>query len=235
MAPGYAVARSVDHGHQHRSSHHSPGNHDLRVHSPHARPFRCGEVHFNRCLPVGHRVTLGVGIGWQNLEFELTGQDFKNRGKRTDEALEVIQKLMSGKMVDHQGDFYNFPSVQMSPAPTSPLPIYVGGHSEKALRRAARHSGWLGLGYAEPDITKLIRRLQSLRQETGLQDEPYDIWLALLNPDKTDFNELEDLGVTSLSGAHFMQGGRAAPSPPGGQDEAHGEFCEAIYPELRHH
>ena len=84
-----------------------------------------------------NRINLGVGIGWQNLEFELTGQDFKNRGKRTDEALEVIQKLMSGKMVDHQGEFYNFPSVQMSPAPTSPLPIYVGGHSEKALHRAA--------------------------------------------------------------------------------------------------
>lgn len=120
---------------------------------------------------------------------------------------------MSGKMVDHQGEFYNFPSVQMSPAPTSPLPIYVGGHSEKALHRAARHNGWLGLGYAEPDITKLIRRLQGLRREAGVQDRPYDIWLAVLNPDKTDFNELEDLGVTSLSGAHFMQGGRAAPSP----------------------
>ena len=160
-----------------------------------------------------NRINLGLGIGWQNLEFELTGQSFKNRGKRTDEAIEVIQKLMSGKMVDHQGEFYNFPPVQMSPAPTARLPIYVGGHSDKALRRAARHDGWLGLGYAEPDITKLVRRLQSLRQEAGFQDSPYDIWLALLNPDKTDFNELEDLGVTSLSGAHFMQKGRAAPSP----------------------
>ncbi|MEE3328558.1 MAG: TIGR03619 family F420-dependent LLM class oxidoreductase [Myxococcota bacterium] len=159
-----------------------------------------------------NRVALGVGIGWQSLEFGLTGQDFKNRGRRTDEALEVIQKLMSGNMVGHEGDFYNFSPVQMSPAPTSPLPIYVGGHSESALRRAARHDGWLGLGYAEPDITKLIRRLQTFRQEAGVRDEPYDIWLALLNPDKTDFDELEDLGVTSLSGAHFLQGGRAAPS-----------------------
>ena len=159
-----------------------------------------------------NRVSLGMGIGWQSLEFDLTGQDFKNRGKRADEGLAVIQKLMSGEMVDHQGDFYRFSKVQMSPVPTAPLPIYVGGHSESALRRAARHDGWLGLGYAEPDITPLLRRLQAFRHEAGVQDEAFDIWLALLNPEATDFPELEDLGVTSLSGAHFMQDGRAAPS-----------------------
>ena len=175
-------------------------------------PFTAAKAISTAAFLSGNRISLGVGIGWQSLEFDLTGQDFANRGPRADEALEVIQKLMSGSMVSHDGDFYNFSPVQMSPAPTSPLPIYVGGHSERALRRAARHDGWLGLGYAEPDIKKLIRRLHTLRDEAGRKDEPYDIWLALLEPQGADFAELEALGVSSLSGAHFMQGGRAAPS-----------------------
>lgn len=175
-------------------------------------PFTAAKAISTAAFLSGNRITLGVGIGWQSLEFDLTGQDFSNRGRRADEGLEVIQKLMSGAMVSHQGDFYNFSPVQMSPAPTSPLPIYVGGHSERALRRAARHDGWLGLGYAEPDIKKLIRRLHTLRDEVGRKDEPYDIWLALLEPQGADLAELEALGVSSLSGAHFMQEGRVAPS-----------------------
>jgi len=175
-------------------------------------PFTAAKAISTAAFLSGNRITLGVGIGWQSLEFDLTGQDFTNRGRRTDEGLEVIQKLTSGGMVSHDGDFYNFSPVQMSPAPTSPLPIYVGGHSERALQRAARHDGWLGLGYAEPDIKKLIRRLHTLRHEAGRQDEPFDIWLALLESQSADFAELETLGVSSLSGAHFMQGGRAAPS-----------------------
>ena len=175
-------------------------------------PFTAAKAISTAAFLSGNRITLGVGIGWQSLEFDLTSQDFTNRGRRADEGLEVIQKLLSGSMVSHAGEFYNFSPVQMSPAPTSRLPIYVGGHSERALQRAARHDGWLGLGYAEPDIKKLIRRLHALRDEAGRKDEPYDIWLALLDPKGADLAELEALGVTSLSGAHFMQDGRATPS-----------------------
>lgn len=175
-------------------------------------PFSAAKAVSTAAALSDNRVTLGMGIGWQGLEFELTGQDFKTRGRRADEQLEVMQKLMTGKMVEHHGEFYDFSPIQMSPSPKSRLPIYVGGHSEKALRRAARHDGWLGLSYATPDIHGLIRRLHALRKEEGRENEPYDIWLASLDLETDDVTRLEEMGVTSLSGTHFMQNGRAAPS-----------------------
>lgn len=175
-------------------------------------PFSAAKAVSTAAALSNDRVTLGMGIGWQGLEFELTGQDFRTRGRRADEQLEVMEKLMSGQMVEHHGEFYDFSPIQMSPVPGSRLPIYVGGHSESALRRAARHDGWLGLGYAAPDISALIERLHTLREEKGQQNEPYDIWLASLDLASDDISRFEDMGVTSMSGAHFMQGGRAAPS-----------------------
>ena len=89
----------------------------------------------------GGRLILGVGIGWQKSEFELVGQDFHNRGKRCDEMLEVMQKLWSGKAMSHEGTHYQFPQLQMSPGLYHPLPIYVGGFAEAALRRVGSNWG----------------------------------------------------------------------------------------------
>ena len=81
------------------------------------------------------RVELAVGAGWMKEEFELTGQDFHNRGARMDEMLEVIAGLNRGGMFEYHGKFYDFEPVQMSPVPTEPVPVYIGGHSKPALRR----------------------------------------------------------------------------------------------------
>ncbi|MCG8413646.1 MAG: LLM class flavin-dependent oxidoreductase, partial [Pseudomonadales bacterium] len=58
-----------------------------------------------------NRVTLGAGVGWQKAEFEMVGQDFHTRGKRADEMLEIIPKLMSGGMTSFSGKFYEIPKV----------------------------------------------------------------------------------------------------------------------------
>ena len=91
----------------------------------------------------GNRVALGVGMGWMEEEFRLLEQPFARRGKRADEMLEVLAKLWAGGWVEHHGEFYDFDRLEMSPAPTERIPIYVGGMSEPALRRAARHDGWI--------------------------------------------------------------------------------------------
>ncbi|MFI6652834.1 TIGR03619 family F420-dependent LLM class oxidoreductase [Streptomyces sp. NPDC050529] len=89
------------------------------------------------------RFELGVGVGWAPEEFEWCGVPYRRRGARVDEMIEVIRLVLGGGMVEYHGEFYNFDRLRMSPAPQREVPIVVGGHSEAALRRAARiGNGW---------------------------------------------------------------------------------------------
>ena len=89
----------------------------------------------------GDRVALGIGVGWMKEEFEILEQNFHTRGKRTDEAIEILRLLWSGEMVEYHGRHYDFAPMQMRPAPQQPVPIFVGGLSKPALARAARCDG----------------------------------------------------------------------------------------------
>ena len=89
------------------------------------------------------RVELGVGVGWCEEEFTLMGQRFDRRGKRTDEMLELFRALWQPGWTEFDGEFYQTPRLEMEPTPPR-IPIYVGGLSDIALRRAARNDGWIG-------------------------------------------------------------------------------------------
>ena len=89
------------------------------------------------------RVELGIGVGWCREEFELMGQQFERRGKRTDEILELFRALWEPGWVEFSGEFYSAPRLEMEPTPPR-IPIYVGGLSDVALKRAARNDGWIG-------------------------------------------------------------------------------------------
>ncbi len=89
------------------------------------------------------RVELGIGVGWCEEEFTLMGQRFDRRGKRTDEMLELFRALWQPGWTEFDGEFYQTPRLEMEPTPPR-IPIYVGGLSDIALRRAARNDGWIG-------------------------------------------------------------------------------------------
>jgi len=78
------------------------------------------------------RFDLGIGMGWMPEEFEAGGQEFRRRGARADEMLEIMKLLWSGEMVNFKGQFFNFKKLEMLPAPKTDIPIYVGGFSEPA-------------------------------------------------------------------------------------------------------
>ncbi len=86
------------------------------------------------------RFVLGVGAGWMKEEFDQLGVDFRTRGARFDESIDVLRTLWSGGMVEHHGRFFDFARLQMSPKPKRSVPIYVGGASDAALRCAAQRS-----------------------------------------------------------------------------------------------
>lgn len=119
----------------------------------------------------GNRVALGVGVGWCREEFDLMGQDFGTRGKRTDEALELLAKLWSPGWAEHDGPFYPTPRLVMEPTPTARIPIYVGGLSEAGMRRAARHDGWIGDLYTTDEAAEHARRLAEIREEIGAEGD----------------------------------------------------------------
>jgi probable F420-dependent oxidoreductase len=147
-----------------------------------------------------NRLVLGAGVGWMREEFAAYGVDFKTRGRRMDEMIDVLRTLWRGGYVEHHGEFFDFDPLQLAPAPSQPIPIYIGGSSEMALRRAARCAqGWIGTGNVASEVPALLEQLNSLRREYGRQDEPFDSVVALTELDDLDtIRRLEGLGMTSM-------------------------------------
>ncbi|MCR6031260.1 TIGR03619 family F420-dependent LLM class oxidoreductase [Nocardioides sp. zg-579] len=130
-------------------------------------PFQVAKSVGTAAVLSGNRVALGVGIGWCEEEFELLEQEFGTRGRRTDEGLALLKRLWEPGWTEFAGEHYSAPRLVMEPTPTAPVPVYVGGLSEAALRRAARHDGWVGDMYRTDEALRWAARLQEVRAEAG--------------------------------------------------------------------
>ncbi|MBS9533097.1 TIGR03619 family F420-dependent LLM class oxidoreductase [Mycobacterium sp. M1] len=146
----------------------------------------------------GNRFGLGVGIGWAPEEFEWCGAPYKRRGARVDEMIEVIRAVLAGGMVEHHGEFFDFDRLQMSPAPSAPVPFYVGGHTEVALKRAARiGDGWTSAMMTGAQLAETIGRIKELLAENGRADVPFEYQSVCIDKFGVDgHRELADAGVT---------------------------------------
>ena len=125
------------------------------------------------CLSAG-RVELGVGVGWCAEEFDLLGQRFARRGRRTDEMLELMKALWQPGWTEFDGEFYQTPRLEMTPAPPR-IPIYVGGLSDIALRRAARNDGWIGDLIGLDQVSAAVNRIRELRAQNGLTMDGFTV------------------------------------------------------------
>ncbi len=154
----------------------------------------------------GGRFILGVGAGWMKEEFDQLGIDFRTRGARLDESIEVLRKLWAGGMVEHHGRIFDFPRLQMSPAPRQSVPIFVGGVSEAALRRTARSAdGWLGNGSDPAEAARILGELARLRREAGRERLPFEAVVPLTTPPDPDvLRRLEDQGAHGTVSYPFM-------------------------------
>ena len=173
--------------------------------APIRSPFVTAKAVATAAVLSDNRVALGLAAGWMREEAELLGVDFDDRGARLDELVEVLRTLWRGGMVEFHGRFYDFDRLQMSPAPERPIPIYGGGHSRPALRRAARLDGWIGNAYPPDEALSLARRLNDYREEEGRATEPYEIVLGVMaRPEPETFRRLEDAGVTGVACAPWI-------------------------------
>lgn len=145
-----------------------------------------------------NRVALGVGLSPWPEDFSVCGEEWSNRGPRCAEMIEIIRKALKGEMFDHHGKYYDFPRLQISPVPTEPVPIYIGGTVDAVLRRSAR----IADGFVSPNTTAEIigeyaKKIDQYRAEYGRENEPFEmISVAVDTHDLDGHRRLEEMGVT---------------------------------------
>lgn len=146
----------------------------------------------------GDRLDLGIGTSPWPEDYQLCGQEWRGRGARMDEMIAIIRGLSAGGFFGFKGRYYDLPRVKLCPVPARPIPLLIGGHSEAALKRAARFGdGWMHAGGG--DLAVLLRRLGELRREYGREHVPFSIWAISLDAYHLDgVRRLADVGVTDL-------------------------------------
>ena len=179
------------------------------------------------------RFDLGIGMGWMPEEFEAGGQEFQRRGARADEMLEIMKLLWSGKMVDFDGRFFNFKKLEMLPAPKKNIPIYVGGFSEPALNRAARHDGWISDMHSLEELETLIKKV-NLKRSDFSENKNYEYicftcWDAF---SMEGFKKMKKIGVTTMTTYPWMLYGTMNDAPLEQKIEGMQKFYNEIICEL---
>jgi probable F420-dependent oxidoreductase len=146
-----------------------------------------------------NRLALGVGTSPWPEDYELCDVPWEGRGRRMDEAVDIVRGLTAGGYFEYHGQVFDLPAVKMSPTPTQPLPVLVGGHAVAALRRAARSDGWLHGGGDPADLPALIAQLGRLREEEGTADRPFEVHVISADAYSVDgVQRLEEQGVTDV-------------------------------------
>jgi probable F420-dependent oxidoreductase len=148
----------------------------------------------------GNRFSLGVGASPWPEDFVACMQDWTTRGRRMDEMIAIVRGLLGGGFFEFKGPDYDVPRIKICPVPSRPVPILMGGHSEAALKRAARiGDGWMHAGGDPAELTACLDRLKALRQEHGREEAPFEIHASSLDGYNVDgVRRLEELGVTDL-------------------------------------
>ena len=128
------------------------------------------------------RIACGVASGWIKEEYELAGVDFASRGRRLDELLDAMRELWTRREeVSHRGEFFNFDAL-MCPAPKKKIPIWCGGGTKPAIRRAAKNDGWLPLPMTLAQMNEAAADIRGLRTAAGLPLEGFTICFAPAEP-----------------------------------------------------
>lgn len=116
----------------------------------------------------GGRLRLGVGSGWNPVEYEVLGQDFKRRGARLEEQVALLRRLWSEELVEFQGRFDTVNQAALLPRPTRRIPIWMGGTADAVLRRIARRGdGWFPQAGPGPELADQLQRLRAYVEAAG--------------------------------------------------------------------
>jgi probable F420-dependent oxidoreductase len=115
------------------------------------------------------RLRLGVGVGWNAMEYDVLGTDFATRGRRIEEQIQLLRRLWNGDIVTFDGEFDQVRSSSIMATPTHTIPIWMGGNSARALDRVGRMGdGWFALSLTNPEMSvPLFERIRKVATEHG--------------------------------------------------------------------
>lgn len=154
------------------------------------------------------RLRLGIGIGWNPVEFTTLGEDFGNRGRRSLEQIEVLKALWTHGHVKYLGEWHDLPDVGLNPPPIQrPIPVWLGGHHVNVLRRIASiGDGWIILAF-QPD-SEVEQKIGQLREFVRAAERPedaigIDAWVSMgeMTPDewREEISRWRDLGISHVT------------------------------------
>jgi probable F420-dependent oxidoreductase len=155
----------------------------------------------------GGKLRLGIGVGWNPVEYEALGTDFHTRGRVIEEQVEVMRLLWSQEVVSYQGRYHTITEAGLNPLPVRrSIPIWMGGRADALLRRTARlGDGWFPQGYPNDQMRETIERLRSYTREAGRDPAALGIE-ARLSARDGDLDEWvkqtqawQELGATHIS------------------------------------
>lgn len=165
-------------------------------------PFTAAKSVATTIAICGDRVACGVSAGWIKEEYDQVGIEFASRGRRLDETIKAMRALWTGEEVRHTGEFFNFEAI-MRPAPASAPPVWVGGASKAALRRAAENDGWLGLPMNADQNIAILDAIAAQRGARGLKD--FTALIALGEPlTLAAHDKLAARGIGDMSAMPFF-------------------------------
>ena len=159
-------------------------------------------------LSGGRRLRLGVGVGWNELEFTGLNENFSNRGKRSEEQVQVMQALWAQPHVTFKDKYHTIDDSGINPRPVSGrVPVWFGGHVDATLQRTAKWGdGWMPLAYpADDSALKAFERLRGLVEAAGRKpsDVGIEVWMSLGNGDpdawRREFSFWKKAGVTHVT------------------------------------
>jgi probable F420-dependent oxidoreductase len=164
------------------------------------------------CLDVlsgGGRLRLGIGVGWNELEFTGLNENFHNRGKRSEEQVQVMQALWAEPHITFKGRYHTIDDAGINPRPASgKVPVWFGGHVDATLERTAKWGdGWMPLAYpADNTALAAFDKLRGLIRAAGRdpKDVGIEVWMSLGNDDpeawRKEFTFWKNAGVTHVTG-----------------------------------
>ena len=167
----------------------------------------------------GGRLRLGIGIGWNPVEYEALGENFKNRGRRSEEQVEVMRKLWTQELVTFEGEWHKITDAGLNPLPIQrPIPIWFGGGHDQTLRRVARlGDGWFPLLGPDDKCRAMIEKIRAYTHEAGRDPRSVGIEGRIMigqdSPEQwtKEIQAWKELGATHVT-ANTMKAGLSSPS-----------------------
>ena len=148
----------------------------------------------------GGRALIGAGAGWLQAEWEALGVDPATRGARLDEAIGVCRRLWTEETIAHDGPHFPFAEVAFEPKPVQrPIPIFIGGESLPALRRAGRlGDGWIGMTHTPDSAAAQVAVIRAHREEAGRSDPSFEVTVGGECASEADGAAWEAAGIDRL-------------------------------------